>query len=194
MLQGIPAKQIVQVKLCFDKLQNYCNAVYLGGSQVDPVIDHPHDFDYIWYIKSEYLYEFITTLQDIRASFSSEDLLIIDISQLELDPYTRITWFSYLDKFKIKLFGESVCPHPDIIVESRQEFIKDLKQKAIIISEDDTLKPKRWYHILRGVYILLNNSYDVTDEQKREINILHDLSEGWEEIRDKTIQLLEALN
>jgi hypothetical protein len=54
--------------------------------------------------------------------------------------------------------------------------------------------PKRWYHILRGVYILWNNSYEVTEEQKREINILHDLSEGWEEIRDKTIILIDRVN
>jgi hypothetical protein len=40
----------------------------------------------------------------------------------------------------------------------------------------------------------LNNSYEVTNEQKKEINILHDLSEGWEEIRDKTINLLSTLN
>jgi hypothetical protein len=49
---------------------------------------------------------------------------------------------------------------------------------------------KRWYHILRGIYILINNSYEVSEEQKKEINILHDLSEGWEAIRDKTILLM----
>ena len=36
----------------------------------------------------------------------------------------------------------------------------------------------------------MNNSYDVTDEQKQEINTLHSLSEGWEIVRDKTIQLI----
>jgi hypothetical protein len=56
--------------------------------------------------------------------------------------------------------------------------IESLKQKAAEIPQNKDLKPKRWYHILRGVYIVLNNSYDVTEEQKREINILHDLSDG----------------
>jgi hypothetical protein len=53
---------------------------------------------------------------------------------------------------------------------------------------------KRWYHILRGTYILINNSYEVDSRQREEINILHDLSEGWETIRDKTISLLTNLN
>jgi hypothetical protein len=33
----------------------------------------------------------------------------------------------------------------------------------------------------------------VTEEQKKEINILHDLSDGWEKVRDKTILLLKQL-
>jgi hypothetical protein len=53
---------------------------------------------------------------------------------------------------------------------------------------------KRWYHILRGTYILINNSYEVDSRQREEINILHDLSDGWETIRDKTISLLTNLN
>jgi hypothetical protein len=39
----------------------------------------------------------------------------------------------------------------------------------------------------------MNNSYEVTEEQRKEINILHDLSHGWEEIKDKTINLLKNL-
>jgi hypothetical protein len=38
----------------------------------------------------------------------------------------------------------------------------------------------------------MNNSYEVTDEQRKEINILHDLSDGWEDVRDKTIKLIYA--
>jgi hypothetical protein len=51
---------------------------------------------------------------------------------------------------------------------------------------------KRWYHLLRGIYILINNSYEVSDEQKKEINILHQLANGWEAIRDKTITLIST--
>jgi hypothetical protein len=33
----------------------------------------------------------------------------------------------------------------------------------------------------------------VSEEQKKEINILHELSKDWEIVRDKTIKLLENL-
>lgn len=187
--------QLAQIKLYFEELKPYCNAVYRGGSRVDPVIDTPHDFDYIWFVKPFWYYEFVTTLQSFNTLDESyRNKTLLDITQVREDPYTQIDWFSYLDILMIKIFGDDVCPATDVIVEYRQEFIESLKQKAAEIPQNKDLKPKRWYHILRGVYILLNNSYDVTEEQKREINILHDLTPGWEVIRDKTIQLLETLN
>ena len=191
---NINIEQLNKIKLYFDKLSPYCNAVYFGGSRVDPIIDNPHDFDYIWFVKPFWYYEFVTTLQSfdiLDEPYINKTLL--DATQVREYPYTKIDWFSYLDVLMIKLFGDNVCPTTDIIVEHRQEFIESIKQKAAEISQNKCLKPKRWYHILRGVYILLNNSYEVTEEQKREINILHDLAEGWEEIRDKTIKLLETL-
>jgi hypothetical protein len=42
--------------------------------------------------------------------------------------------------------------------------------------------------------LLLNNSYEVSEEQRKKINILHDLSEGWELVRDKTIKLVNTLH
>ena len=191
---NINIEQLNKIKLYFDKLSPYCNAVYFGGSRVDPIIDNPHDFDYIWFVKPFWYYEFVTTLQSfdiLDESYRNKTLL--DVTQVREYPYTKIDWFSYLDVLMIKLFGDNVCPTTDIIVEHRQEFIESIKQKATEIPQNKCLKPKRWYHILRGVYILLNNSYEVTEEQKREINILHGLAEGWEEIRDKTIKLLETL-
>ena len=191
---NINIEQLNKIKLYFDKLSPYCNAVYFGGSRVDPIIDNPHDFDYIWFVKPFWYYEFVTTLQSfdiLDESYINKTLL--DVTQVREYPYTKIDWFSYLDVLMIKLFGDNVCPTTDIIVEHRQEFIESIKQKAAEIPQNKRLKSKRWYHILRGVYILLNNSYEVTEEQKREINILHDLAEGWEKIRDKTIQLLDTL-
>ena len=194
MNANINIEQLNKIKLYFDKLSPYCHAVYFGGSRVDQIIDNPHDFDYIWFVKPFWYYEFVTTLQSfdiLDESYRNKTLL--DVTQVREYPYTKIDWFSYLDVLMIKLFGDNVCPTTDIIVEHRQEFIESIKQKAAKIPQNKCLKPKRWYHILRGVYILLNNSYEVTEEQKREINILHDLAEGWEKIRDKTIKLLETL-
>lgn len=89
--------------------------------------------------------------------------------------------------------GEDICPKTDVIYEHRQEFINCLQEKADQLLNGKIKNQKRWYHLLRGVYILMNYSYEVTDEQRREINILHDLGEGWEIARDKTIDLVQKV-
>jgi hypothetical protein len=93
----------------------------------------------------------------------------------------------------VKAIGEDVCPKTDIIYKHREEFIICLKEKMTSLLNGKIKNQKRWYHLLRGAYILINNSYNVTPEQKTEINILHDLSEGWEAVKDKTIELITTL-
>jgi hypothetical protein len=66
-----------------------------------------------------------------------------------------------------------------------------LYKKMTKLKKGEIKNQKRWYHLLRGMYILINKSYEVTTEQRKEINILHDLAEGWEQLRDKTIALIE---
>lgn len=198
MLEKIPAQHLLQLKTYFEKLSPYCNAIYFGGSWVDPVIEHPHDFDYICFVKPFCYYELACGIQSLNLSSPLDENFMdhggVDLTQIRKIPYTTIDWFSYFDILMVKLFGDDVCPKTDIIADHREAFIKDLKIKAKDLEQDIIHNQKRWYHILRGVYILINNSYEVTEEQRQEINILHDLSEGWESIRDKTIKLLETIN
>ena len=90
-----------------------------------------------------------------------------------------------------KVVGEDACPQTDIIYEHRQEFFNCIYEKMNLLLDNSIKNQKRWYHLLRGIYILINNSYEVSPEQKLEINILHDLTDGWEEIKNKTIQLIQ---
>lgn len=190
--------------------QDICAAVYAGGSRVDKVIDCPQDYDYIsfalpmqkyvllrrlhrakfntWKSQKGLKYKDIKSLQEEAALDKCEDF-----SQIRVYPYTQITWFSYLDPLMKLVAGEDVCPKTDVIYEHRQEFIVCLQEKAGQLVSGRIKNQKRWYHLLRGAYILINNSYEVTEEQKQEINILHDLEEGWEAVRDKTIQLVQSL-
>lgn len=195
----------IKVVEVFDKVKLYCEAIYKGGSRLDPVIENPHDYDYICFAKdlqrhnllrSLISHGFKTTgskrkLKQMSLDSVQEDLY--DFSQIRPYPYTEINWFSYLDILMTRVVGEDVCPKTDIISKHRNEFIADLKLKVNKLTKNIITNQKRWYHILRGVYILINNSYEVNDEQKKEINILHDLAPGWEEVRDKTIQLLNNL-
>ena len=186
----------------WDKINKYCYAVYLGGSRVDSAIDTPHDYDYIWFVKPRQYNFLITCLRDIGIKCANvgsnknkaRSDFLIDCSQCRYLPATKITWFSYLDPLMQLIAGEDICPKTDIIYKHRKEFIKELKNKANLISTNRIKNQKRWYHILRGIYILLNNSYNVSAEQKRDLNILHDLASGWEEIKDKTLRLLSNLS
>lgn len=212
------SKAIPILRNIFSIVEPHCAAIYLGGSRVDPVIDNAHDYDCICFAKPSHYYDLSVLLK--KVGFKSEiegeekaqstlkqvyqrcnidlNLDLLDISQMRSYNFNTIDWFAYLDYYMIKFTGEDVCPRPDLLGKDKAAYLKDLKLKAVeLYSKDWSEHPsrnKRWYHILRGVYILLNNSYDVTEEQKREINILHDLTPGWEVIRDKTIQLLETLN
>ena len=195
----------------FDNLSNYCSAIYYGGSRVDPVINNPHDYDYILFAKPLHKYGLCQYLRKnhfrehlsakcrqgcqnkITSIKISKEHPHYDLSQVRSVPYSKITWFSYLDPLMILVAGEDVCPKTDVIGEHRTAFLKCLQEKANDLSAGIMRNSKRWYHILRGVYILINNSYEVTDQQRIEINILHDLSEGWETVRDKTIKLLNEL-
>ena len=188
-----------ETKYVFCLIEDCCAAIYLGGSRVDPVIENPHDYDYICFAKYLKLDTLIDKLN--KLGFKQQDgteatkpKTLLDMTQIRYYPYTQINWFSYLDHYMIKIIGDDVCTKLDIINRYRKDYLLELKDKANKLLNTWTNASKRWYHILRGVYILLNNSYDVTEEQKREINILHDLTPGWEVIRDKTIQLLETLN
>ena len=193
------------INVIFTQFEPYCAAIYYGGSRVDPVIDTPHDYDYICFsrrLRTQTLRRKLTEAKLIqstsqRNSKKKKERLQKnphwDLSQIRVYPYTQITWFSYLDPLMIKVAGEDVCPKTDIIYEHREEFISCLKEKANDLISGKMLNQKRWYHILRGIYILINNSYEVTPAQRVEINILHDRAPGYEQIRDKTIELLKTL-
>lgn len=183
-----------------------CEAIYAGGSRVDSVIDNPHDYDYISFAPHLQRHNLLRALADygLRVLGSRKKRVVElsevppksnseDFSQIRVYPYTQITWFSYLDPLMKLVAGEDVCPKTDVIWEHRQEFIACLQEKSEQLQNNRIKNKKRWYHLLRGAYILMNNSYEVTDQQKQEINTLHDLAEGWEAVRDKTIELIQSL-
>lgn len=189
-----------KIDYIYSLLGDSCVAIYYGGSRVDPVIENPHDYDYICFSKRLHYQKasHILTKYKFRKSMSRlnkpQEVLTVDgkdFSQIRAYPYTKITWFSYLDPLMVKVIGEDVCPKTDIIKEHRQEFADCLIKKAQELIDGRIKNQKRWYHILRGFYILLNNSYDVTPEQRVEINILHDLAPGYEKVISKTIKLFE---
>ena len=176
----------IDVKSIFTIVEKYCDAIYYGGSRVDPVIDNPHDYDYICFSKRLQKQNLLRCLRKnkLRVTWSNKNTmrksktkeeLLKDFSQVRVFPYTQITWFSYLDILMVKVIGEDICPKTDIIFEHREEFIIRLKEKVDELLCGKIGNQKRWYHILRGVYILINNSYEVSEEQKNTTQALKNI-------------------
>jgi hypothetical protein len=95
-------------------LSNYSRAIYKGGSRVDPIIENPHDYDYICFAKpfmkcillaelrkkgfcrgqSANVTKFATNKiknKIINTINTKTTLNEIDLSQIRTVPYTQIT-------------------------------------------------------------------------------------------------------
>lgn len=183
-------KQIVTQ--LYDFLQPYCIAIYLGGSICENIIEKSHDIDIICF--SDLPREMYNIRRDIQKFLKEYDVPTdYDFIQVRTKQREEHAYGSYINKKMVKLIGEDIDFKFDVINDNRIEYIQILKDTVEKILSGKIKNQKRWYQIYRGICILVNNSYEVTTEQKREINILHDLSDGWEEIKDKTINLLANL-
>ena len=184
-------KQIVEP--LFEFLQPYCIAIYLGGSACEDIIENIHDIDFICF--SAQPREMCNIRQKLYKYLTKHPLANnFDFIQVRNKQNEEHAYGSYINKKMLRLIGEEIEFNFDVIDTNRREYVQVLQKAAKQLQTNLLLNQKRWYQIYRGLCILLNNSYEVTEEQKREINILHDLSKGWEEIRDKTITLLNSLD
>jgi hypothetical protein len=136
-------------------LEPYCEAIYLGGSRVDPVIDTPHDYDFIIFAKNlprATIEKALTKFASIPYAYidendvpgvSEKDPLIFDFSQVKIYPYTRVTRASYQDLLLVKVIGNEVCVRTDVIVEHREEFKKKVREQMQMLLDGREQNPKR---------------------------------------------------
>ena len=82
----------------------------------------------------------------------------------------------------VKLVGQTIKFEYDVIDKDREDYIKKLKSKILDLTKNRWKNQKRWYQILRGIYIIKNKSYKLTKEQAENINKFHDLNFKEEEI------------
>ena len=181
-----------QLQELYNYLQPYCRAIYLGGSRVDKVIDNPHDVDYIFFFRHDLEWSCADMHYALDQYKKVHPEIKDDLTQFRSDSREQHIYWSYLNKLMILVAGEPINFQFDIIDQYRDIYIDILKKAAASYSNPER-NQKRWYHLLRGYYILQNHSYAVTDEQKEQINILHDLSDGWEELKQLTQEYINKL-
>ena len=175
--------------------------IFLGGSACLPYIDTPHDYDiyivYKDYCEEEcYLRFFKKEREELQALIQEYEPDAVVIPQYkvclqnwlgeEIDVPIRLEQRSKLPTYAY------LCPHFDIIIgsdtigiknfnvlsnDNNQRFIDALqgyKQKLINDTQRFGYIPKYIYHLLTGIYMLKNNSYELTQEQIANINLAHD--------------------
>lgn len=164
----------------YNYLQPFCISIYLGGSYCQPFIKNPHDIDFICFSKEP------REMCDIKRSlyfFLKKNKVDkkYDFIQIRNAAKEEQSYGSYINKEMIHLVGEKLNFNFDIINKDRKKYVSILLDTIDKLNNNIIKNKKRWYQVLRGYYILLNNSYDMTAEQIEILNKVHDQENGWEE-------------
>lgn len=191
-------------KLIKEKLINYYNenkdmleSIIIGGSSNLSYINNAHDIDiYVTFITRENVRDKMNSLLKLQQEVKAiEDKIMIlphflEVTQHWYDETSPISealsrraelpGYAYIFRYDGILCGEDTVgiKNIDVLTEpTRSRYIKSLKKYVARVKEvfnDRGWYEKSIYHLLTGIYILQNNSYDLTEEQIANINLAHD--------------------
>ena len=171
-------------------LNNFLDSIdytscYFVGSATVPFIHNKHDLDIAIIVdKSK-----VTLDKDSRKYFRANGL---DIHLVDLDFFTKKTHWNNL--FICHYSGETLdnlITLPLDNINATKQNILDIYNKVKSVDynghESFIYKNKIWYYSCVLMCYVKNNSYDLTEEQIENINILHDREEKDLEKRTKLI-------
>ena len=171
--------------------------IEIGGSSNLSYIENKHDIDVFVIFKDNTnrkekmhkIFNLIRTLKDINVNVSvlarTSEIhrhYVDETYQTETQKQNllRFPVYAYLFKDIDIVCGEdtSNIKSVDILQEPfKSRYIQALKDFLVEDTHIFTTAgyhSKRLYHVLTGLYIIKNNSYDLTEEQVANINLLHD--------------------
>ena len=171
----------------FNILQPYCTAIYLGGSITQSYIKQPHDIDFICFADNEIdrlkmktiLYKYINNHQD--EFLDNEDWI-----QTRSRSHEEHAYGSYIHQDMKLLIGEPVKFNFDILGKDRKEYITILKNDKIVNN-------KRLYQLYRGYLLVTKKTFNLTEQEKEILNLLHDNVDNNIYWRDKILSLIKEL-
>lgn len=171
----------------YNYLQPYCIAIYLGGSSCQEYINNKHDIDFICFSNEPvdmcHIRRLLYFYFKEHKQPENYDFIQVRTKQREEHAYG-----SFINKMMIKLVGVDIDFKFDIINDNREEYKQILKDTIKRIEDGKIRNQKRWYQIYQGMCIMQNNSYELTEEQVYNINVLHDMNEKDLELRTKLIE------
>lgn len=163
-------------------LRPYCISIYLGGSSVQGFIRNPHDVDFILFADLPVNMCHIRRLMHFYKKRNNLDPKY-DFIQVRTKRREEHNYGSYINKQMVKLVGEDIEFKFDVIGTDRWEYKEILKDTIDKLDNGKIRNQKRWYQVLYGYYILSNNSYELTEDQKNILNIVHDQTGIWKKYK-----------
>ena len=161
-----------------EQFQPWLISVAKTGSSTLPWIKDPYDTDYVFYV---------TDRRDIAKLTKLFKLRPIDecwiVGELSTNICARLYAYEY--KFLQPLFGTDF-PDYDIF-EHEAEYKQILIEHGL--GQPLVVKHKFWYHVLTGIYMLENGTYNLTEDQINNINLCHD-RQATKEIYDYIQEML----
>ena len=178
-------------------------AVVLVGSSSITCINNPHDIDVCVCVsptverRTRYVAGLRAALQaDVSPKISV--LTRIPDEWYEAGGLLKTYAFQSLPRFAINIVGdvrELAPPEKVDVLMNKDKYINSLKHYWFSEHMEKHIRKygrlKALYLALLVVYFIDNNSYELTDEQRRNVNIAHDLADGWEELHDWFINKLK---
>lgn len=151
----------------YNYLQPYCKAIYRTGSQLLNV-NNCRDNDIVL------VYENDSDLNDMKE-------LLLNNREYDYHYYQKGTkkmrvW-AYLHHLMEYVVGEQINVPNDILGTDKKEYVECLYRHLCNLESIEKIsqrKSKGWYYILTGLYMLDNNSYELSFIQRANIQIAHD--------------------
>lgn len=201
----------------------YTPLIYISGSSTIPFINNPHDIDVVAYlsnglsINNIWEYEWI-----LRSALQNNIGKKVSVIYYKLDDYYTIfdiRTSKECDKDHVRKYGNVISNmfmqkyiipikddlgylnsgySPFDIIHSDPINFLNMSKIYLNSTEFKSLlkrygRAKILYKILCGIYFIENGSFDLTDEQKRNINIVHDRLNGYEELYQWCLRELSKL-
>lgn len=163
----------------FKALQPYCIAIYLGGSGCQDFIRNKGDVDFICF--SDKPVDMCNIRRCLHFYFLHHKVNPrYDFIQVRTRQREEHSYGSYINKEMIRLVGEDIEFTFDVIDKDRDEYIDILEHTIDMLNSGGIRNQKRWYQVVRGYYILRNNSYGLSNGEIDILNTIHDQQDGWE--------------
>lgn len=162
-------------------VKDYAFCLKITGSYLNPYIKVRHDIDIICVFetveqRAAYIKYCLNNkeVMKIKNELKEEANLTI-LMNLKNSFWTDINSWKYGSENQI-LFGQETNYNKPIL-ENKEAYLQmanDSIEWRIIHYEETGHVIKTLYHILTGLYIIKNNSYELTEEQIQRINDIHD--------------------